>query len=111
MEGPAEVPPGDYTFVLFNETDDPQALYVSYVFDGHTYQDLVDMQGTPGRYWPKPDWVEYADVLDGWMNESRTVYFATYALEEGEVVVYTGSNRPATLWFCAPLKVTEAASN
>jgi hypothetical protein len=73
-------------------------------------QTLVDMQGKPGRYWPKPDWVEYADVLDGWKNESKTVYFATYTLEEGELVIYTGGLSPVSLWFCAPLTVTAAAS-
>ena len=84
------------------------SLNVSYLLDGYTFQDVLDAQGTPGRGYPKPDWVEYAKVRSGGMIKSRNEQVYTYSLEESELIVYVGES--SGLWFCAPLTVTGAPS-
>ena len=106
VSGPTELPAGEYTYVLRDLSGVRHTIYISYLLDGKTYQDLVDMQGKPGRYWPKPDWVVYAKITDGWRNESRNELYLTFSLEEGEhAAVYLGSTQPVSLWFCAPIWV------
>jgi hypothetical protein len=97
--GPIEVKPGEYTIVLRNLTEKSNSIYVAYLLEGKTYQDLVKAQG-------KPDWVVYADMIDGWRDEGNNERFLTVSLEEGEHALYIGSNKPS-LWFCAPLRVVK----
>jgi hypothetical protein len=102
------LPPGDVSFVLLNPNRGTQNLYVSYLLDGHTFQDLIDFQGRPGRYWPKPDWVEYARAIAGRFDELRKELVRTYSLEEGDLTIYVGGSDPFGNWFCSPLTVTGA---
>lgn len=101
------MPPGEYTVVLRNMTDEGQTIYASYLLEGKTYQTLINIQREPGRYWKKPDWVVYADTVKTSSNEERREFYVTFSLEEGEHVLYIGSIKPLNLWFCAPLKVTK----
>jgi len=105
VSGPTELPPGEYTYVLRDLSSVRHALIISYLLEGKTFQDLLDMQVVPGRYWPKPDWVVYANAIDGWRNESRNELYTVFSLEKGEHFVYLESTVPISLWFCAPLTV------
>jgi hypothetical protein len=109
------VSPGDYPFLLLHPKRGPQHLtqdlYVSYLLDGYTFQDVLDIQGRPGRIWPKPDWVEYAKAVDQVFDEARNELLRTYCLEEGDLMVYVGGSDPSGNWFCSPLTVTAAASD
>ena len=114
VSGPTELPTGDVTFVLRDLSELDQTFYVGYFTMGYTFQDLIDLQGTPGRFWsPKPKWLIDAYMIEGgmWNDASRNEQYFTYSLdEEGEYVVYLGTHDPPRLWFCAPLQVKEAPS-
>ena len=105
VSGPSELPTGEYTFFVRSEIF--PTIYLAYLIDGGTFQDLLDIQVRPGRYWPKPDWVVYAEIVDEWRNDARNERYSTYSLVEGEIVVYLGKNinRVAYLWFCAPISI------
>ncbi|MCK5633688.1 MAG: hypothetical protein KAI06_01305 [Anaerolineales bacterium] len=105
VSGPTELPPGEYTFVLRDLSDTNQRLYLSYYIDGKTNQTVLDKQVVPGRWYPKPDWIVYAKMIEEWRNESRNEKYFTYSLEEGEHGVLLGSSSPISLWVCDPIWV------
>jgi hypothetical protein len=103
VSGPAELPPGDYTYIYRNRT--MGTLDLVYLLDGHTMQDLLDIQGEPDRWFPKPVWAEYAASIHTSRNPSRNEVYTTFSLEEGYLVVYIYTQAPTQLWLCAPLIV------
>ncbi len=105
VSGPTEVPPGDLTFVVRDLSGQRQELYVLYYLDGKTHQDMVEKQGIPGRWWPKPIWTDYANIIDVWRDTSRSEKYYTYSLEEGEHSLFLGSSSPVSNWICASLWV------
>lgn len=112
VSGPTELPAGDVTFIVTNRSGGAGSLYVSYLLDGRTFQEQVDIQKVPGRHWQKPSYVLYAHIVDQWRNESRDEMYYTWSLEEGvgEVMVYLGTTIPPGMWLCAPRWVVEAPS-
>ncbi len=89
-------------------------MRVSKILDGNSYQDLVDIQGEPGRYWKKPEWVVYGDefIRGGWdFDLADNEFGKNYSLTEGEYVISVGFYAlPNEMWFCAPLEVTRLQS-
>ena len=108
--GPAELLPGDHIFVLKDLSRQDQVLYISFLIDGKTLQDIVDLQSEPGVYYPKPGWVislEKKEVKK--IAEGETAY--TFSLdEEGVYAIYTYSPSTSSLWFGASLKVIKPPS-
>jgi hypothetical protein len=107
------VPAGGHAFVVTNDSDHAVALYVSSLVDGHTFDELLELQeevgGSP-NYWPKPDWVVY-ELLD--FSPSRpevelsdNQFMEDWLLTEGTDAVYLSVPGPERIWFCAPLSVT-----
>jgi hypothetical protein len=110
------VPAGGHAFVVTNDSDHAVALYVSSLVDGHTFDELLELQeevgGSPNS-WPKPDWVVYespspepdarpeVELSDNQFMEARR-------LTEGTDAVYLAAfvPGPERIWFCAPLSVT-----
>ena len=108
VTGPAEVPAGEHTFIFIDQSDMGGELYVSNLNDGKTFHNLVDMQGEPGRYFPKPEWTHYDSRISRETEklEGRRVDTSTYNLDVvGEHVIYCGTYQPQGLWFGAPLFV------
>ena len=108
------VPAGDHAFVVTNDSDETVHLYVSILVDGHTFDELLELQeevgGSP-NYYPKPDWVVYEDVSSDpdarpEIELSDNQSMKGRALTEGADAVYLGTGVPYRLWFCAPLSVT-----
>ena len=107
------VPAGEWAFVVTDNSDvgvDINNLYVSSLIDGHTFQDVLDLQtevGGPPNYYPKPDWVVYEETswaarrdIELAENQSATMRVLTAGTDA--VYLYT---RDDELWFCAPLEV------
>lgn len=112
VSGPTSVPTGEHYFVVDSPRYFGLDLYVSMLVDGHTYQDLLDPQTEPGRYYPKPSWVVYATKVDGppsgrILADDETEYQYTLDQPEHLHAIYLGS--PGTLWFCSPLEVTDGS--
>jgi len=104
--GPTELPPGEYTFVLRYKTNEGHMVYVGNLIEGKTFDEVVEKQAKPGRYLPPFwSWIEEADLSSVAKNESRNEKYFTYALEEGENVVFLYSYSTPGLWLCAPIWV------
>ena len=54
---PTELPPGRYSIVLKNLSEEDVKIWTQRITEGKTYQDLLDLQNEPGEYVPEPDWV------------------------------------------------------
>jgi len=104
---PTEIPPGEYTFVLRDQKNEKQIVYVGYLLEGKTYDEVVERQKEPGRYFPLFSWVEQANLIGNVKNEGRNEKYYTFSLEEGEYIVYLYSYSTTDLWLCAPLRVVD----
>jgi len=60
VEGPAQLDPGQYTFLFIDEADRSAEMWVRQLVDGVTFDDAIEYmeeQGGPGVYFAKPEWV------------------------------------------------------
>lgn len=108
---PAELPAGKYSFVLKDLSGADMDFYLSLINEGHTFQDLLDMQSEPGEFYPQPYWTHHPTKLAQKWDESYggTVY--TFLLVEiGEYVSSVGRYDPDSNWYCAPFQIVEAPS-
>ena len=111
VSGPTELPTGNNTFVLKDLSGQYHELYVSILLDGHTYQDVLDLQSEPGEYVPKPRWVVHTLKIERAWNESNGEEVYTFRFyREGEHAIYIGSYSPLSIWHCGPLMVVESPS-
>ena len=108
------VPAGTHAFVVTNDSDQAGHLYVSSLIDGHTFDELLELQeevgGSP-NYYPKPDWAVYEDYNTDpdarpeiELSDDQVMQVRPHT--EGTDAVYLGTSVPKRLWFCAPLSVT-----
>ena len=105
--GPTEVSVGEYSFLLENLSDENLGLWTGQILDGHVYQDMLDLQSEPGKYFRKPDWFVYT-VSQGYRIEPNGDKVYTYKLPEtGEYVIDIGWSLPETLWFCGSFQVVD----
>ena len=111
VSGPSESLTGRHLFFLNDLSDKEVYLWVGRLLEGKTVQDLLDEQGEPGMWWPKPSWFFYTDG-SSWINENGRKVWKYMLNEEGEHVIYVGVYLPDTknLWFCAQTFVIEAPS-
>jgi hypothetical protein len=84
---PTELPVGEHQFVLRNLSDQFQSLWVSHILDGHTYQDLLDMQSEPGVYFPGPSWIALPFRNFVKQNEPSDFVYTFYLKKEGGWVI------------------------
>ena len=115
IDGPAELAPGEYTFVLIqpppkiNELGIPVGghLDVQLLIDGNTTRDLLDHPNyQQGTWWSQAlELLSKVKPVDGWTNESRNEKYYTYFLEPGEHIVDRWTQNPHFYWYCGSLNV------
>ena len=113
---PTELPPGRYSIVLKNLSEEEVKLWTQRITEGKTYQDLLDLQNEPGEYVPKPDWVVSAIETGSARDKPDGGKVYTYKfVSEGEYFVglwiYATTTAPMKRWFCAPFLVKEMPSD
>jgi hypothetical protein len=113
--GPGELPIGDFTFVLFDQSDLKAELWLVHLTDGKTYQDLLDMQSAPGEWYPKPRWAVYGTRLPGTFeslesSEGRVDKTTWRFYLPGEYIVFCYVPSPQMLFYAGPIMVGEAIS-
>ena len=106
VSGPTEVPIGDYSFLLNNTSGRRVKLVVGQLLDGHTFQDLVDLQTEPGDNF----------MIESWM--SKPFYYTkdhkiyTVSLDEaGEHSIAISEYKHVGIWLCVPFQVIETPSD
>lgn len=112
--GPAALPVGEYVFVFKSLLEKSTAeLHVSRLTDGHTFQDILDIQGGDSRKWIESDWNELVTRVDVDWDISTGEKRTTYLLEEGEHAVFIGNALLTGSFeqvYCYPIMVVEASS-
>ena len=105
VSGPTEVPIGDYSFLLNNVSGRGVKLIVTQLLDGHTFQDLVDLQTEPGDIFGIEPWMSQPFKY----TKDRKIY--TVSLDEaGEHGIAIGTNNHVGIWLCVPFQVIETPS-
>ena len=101
VTGPSVVPVGYHEFIWKDHTDHGYGLAVRYLHEGYTYQDLLDVQGEPGRLISQPSWVE---EIDGRYRRDDTISaeILTFHLNRGGNydIHFWDTN---SLWVCGGL--------
>ena len=103
VTGPNEIPTGEYLFQLNNQSDRKVNITVTHLIDGHTYEDLFDLQDEYGEPF----------VIVYWM--SQPYYFTKdhkvwhYTLDEaGEYAILVVQYVFEGKWICQPIQVVES---
>jgi hypothetical protein len=111
VSGPTKVTTGKLVIALKDlsgEIDDLQALRL---LDGHTHQDLLDLQNEPGEnnkeHVPKRQSLR---IGKSWNDSIGGEVYPFYLYAEGEYSISIASFNLKRAWYCAPLKVIEAPS-
>ena len=110
---PTEVPAGEHTFILIDQSDMRGELWLVYLQDGKTFQDLLEQQSEPGEWTPKPPWVSYDDrvsMIFPKSNGARVVSSKWRLDKVGEHVVFCYVSSPQMIFYAAPLMVVETPS-
>jgi hypothetical protein len=110
VSAPDVLPEGKYRFIL-NDLDEETAadLYIGRITGDHKYQELLDPQEEPGKYYSKPEWLIYAFKNEvEIVSEDERRY--TVTLEPGEHAIYVFTTPKGGLWFCTPIMVVESDS-
>jgi hypothetical protein len=103
--GPSEVPIGNYSFLLNNVSGRRVKLVVGQLLDGHTFQDLVDLQTEPGDTYGIEPWMS----KPFYYTKDHKIY--TVSLDEtGEHGIAIGEYSHESSWLCAPFQVIETPS-
>jgi len=109
-DGPSTIPAGEHSFLLTDTTDRFRTeMWVRYLTDGHTYQDILDLQndaGGPGTYIPHPEFVVHAPMTRPQSSPSDNQLQYHHALEPGPHALVVGGND--VVWLCGSFDVTES---
>ena len=105
VSGPTEVPIGDYSFLLNNVSGRRVKLVVTQLLDGHTFQDLVDLQTEPGDTYGIETWMSQPFYY----TKDHKIY--TVSLDEaGEHAIVISEDKHVGIWHCVPFQVIETPS-
>ena len=108
VTGPSVVPVGNHGVIWKNHTDQFFNLVVRYLHDGHTFQDLLDLQGEPGRMFPRPSWVEEIEWTIRRDDPIGTDILTFHLNREGNYDIHFWNSN--FLWICGPLTAVEEAT-
>ena len=114
--GMVVLPEGEYTLAFKDMIGKGTAdLHVSQLVDGHTYQDLLDLQGGDLTNWNvDPEYHTLANHIDTDFDISAGIKRVTFALEEGEHAVYILNVKPEGVvteqFYCFPLMIVDDPS-
>lgn len=108
VEGPTEVSPGTYPFVMTDVSGMGGVdLRTMLIDEEHDYDDLVALQGESGEYVSMPDWGEFSlnafESYDGELQENEES--KSIVLESGSHAIVIGTGKPSGTWICAELEV------
>ena len=100
--GPSVVPTGDYLLSLYDQSELKIDLAVTHLIDGHSYQDLLNMQNRPGEPFLKVYWMSQPRYY----TKDHLVW--NYSLDEaGEHVVLILKHVFEGIWICDPFQVVD----
>jgi hypothetical protein len=110
------LPEGRYTIAFIDEVRKGTAdLHVSQLVDGHTYQELVELQGGDPTKWNVDEsYLKLANQIDTDYDIAEGIKRVTFALDEGEYAVFILNVKPLEVVteqiFCFPITIIEDPS-
>lgn len=105
VPGLTEVATGEYLFHLNNQSDRKVDIAVMHLIDGHTYQDLLDLQDENGEPFVRVYWMS----LPYYYTKDHKVWH--YTLDEpGEHAILILQHVHVGMWICEPFQVVEGVS-
>ena len=114
VTGPTKVSAGEHTFKFIQSSDLKGELYLIYLRDGKTFQDLLDGQSEPGEWYQRPSWYDYDTRVSFEYEtvEDNRVIIATIKLDKvGEHAIICIVRLPQKqFWLVAPVTVEEISS-
>jgi hypothetical protein len=122
VSGPAELPAGEHTFVLYDLDKQIANLAVSRLVQGKTFQDMLDKQDEPGEDFAWPSWARAAILRAAPSKEADGGEVRVFFLKnEGEYAMHlriclidptspVGTICPEHIWPCGSLQVVGAPS-
>ena len=106
ISGPSEVPIGDYLISLTDQSGLKVDLAVTHLIDGHTYQDLLNLQNAPGEPFIKVYWMSHPRYF------TRDHKVWNYTLDEaGPHVILILKHMFEGIWICDPFRVVDPPPN
>jgi hypothetical protein len=112
VTGPTSLPAGENQLVLKNLSDLTFGFWVSKILGDLTFQDLLDEQGEPGRYFSSfTNRVSGGSITGLEYGENGEEIYTIYTGTEGKYAIYLYDQvSEAFIWLCAPLQVTKSTS-
>ena len=108
ISGPSVVPVGYHQVTWKNDSELSHSLAFRYLGDGHTLQDMLDLQGEPGRFFQRPSWVEDVEWR-GREVEAAGEEIRTYHLDRTGNYVFNAWS-PSSIWICGHVTAAEELS-
>ena len=109
---PRTLPAGKHSFLIKNNTDTDFALWVVLLPEDTTFQDLLDKQGEPGKFFPGAyDYRPPTKLAQRWDDSLGGKFYTFSFSEEGEYVAALGGLNDDSLWFCAPFDIAVESAN
>jgi hypothetical protein len=107
VTGPTSLSVGEHQFVLKNLSGKNFGFWVSRLKGDHTFQDLLDEQGEPGRYYLSlTNWVTLSSTTEYEYGNDGEAIYTIYLGSEGDYAIYLfDSATHEETWLCAPLQV------
>jgi len=111
VTGPTSLPVGEHQFFLNNLSGKNFGFWVSRLKGDHTFQDLLDEQGGPGRYYlALTNWVTLSSTTEFEYGKNGQLIYTIYLGSEGNYAIYLyDSAAHEETWLCAPLQVTKSS--
>ena len=114
VKGPTNLQAGVYYFTFINTSNLNGEMYIVYLDEGYTTQDLLDGQSEPSEWYPKPPWVHYDRLNSSKIekSEGKKVNTTTWILDRvGEHTILCYVNSPRLLWIPAAIIIQETSSS
>jgi hypothetical protein len=105
---PASVPAGEQTFVLINNSDHVTQLLVADIEEGHTYQELIDLQneaGGAGTEFGTFEWLALTPLIAPASKISDTEMQYEYDLQIGGISLFLAPS--GQLWLCGGFEAVD----
>jgi hypothetical protein len=105
---PASVSAGEQTFVLINNSDHVAQLLVADIEEGHTYQELIDLQneaGGAGTEFGTQEWLAFTPLIAPASKISDTEMQYEYDVQIGGVSLFLAPS--GQLWLCGGFEAVD----
>lgn len=113
VEGPAELDPGQHTFLFVDEADRSAEMWVRQLVDDVTYDETIEYmeeQGGPGVYFSQPEWVVNVPQYAPETQPADGQHLYSHDLPADGLFSFTigaedeAGTEDEAIWICGPIR-------